>query len=583
MQRRILFRRLFLLPSIKSKGPNPTPTRFLIRHAQLASQARPQLPFLSTPLSRNQQFRYLTTERKRWLVYELYLGFKYTVYVWAIVGFSVIAYWSVQQEWLERKYPTPHEWGFITRLRFRIAKWGPDRTDWIETDWVVIGEYAKNVIERLEDRKGEGAGLQDLTEGGIWIEGIGNSGYDITAKSEPWRRGYYEALMLAAKAAEQLDDHVVDTTRHLVYPASTVIGPSNPNPKPIPFGAEKAPLEENCERAYDEPETFYMRILTTRGFSSRQKMDAALAYASWLDFKEVPEAAIRMYDWALSLASENIPQTELPYDRSSYVLRANAPAPSTNILDALTALAAHKARNEDISTALPILLSILRARRSLPEPDAKTTTSTTPSYKAEKPSDSPWTASNIMTMIKRIAAPPAYPPPPPNGESPPVRDAKERCEEAGLNLYIGEIIYAAGKSREDGLAWTREAVDLAEEQLHALGPSSPDVAAKQTCKECLDSGLQNWAKMAARLAREEREKEESRRNNNTASSSSSSSPSASAGTWFGSFWGDGKRGKEMAGRWAAEELVVKERMRRAQEILDELEAPGTSLSTFLWA
>ncbi|TGJ84676.1 hypothetical protein E0Z10_g4119 [Xylaria hypoxylon] len=557
MQRHIFFRRLLLLPSLKSK--TPTPTRLLIRHAQLASQARPQLPFLSTPLARSHQFRYLTTERKRWLVYEVYLGFKYTVYLWAIVGCSVIAYWSVQQEWLERKYPTPHEWGFITRLRFRIAKWGPDRTDWVETDWVVIGEYAKNVVERLEDRDIDGAGLEDLAEGGIWIDGIGEAGYDITAKSDPWRRGYYEALILGAKAAEQLDDQVVDKTRHLVFPANTVIGPSNPNPKPIPFGSEKAPLEENCERAYDEPETFYMRILTTRGFSSKQKMDAALAYASWLDFKNVTEAAARMYDWALSLASENVPATDVPYDQGSYVLQDTARAPSTNILDALTALAAHKARNEDISTALPILLSILRARRSLPEPSAKA--SDTPSYKAEKPSDSPWTVDNVLNTVKRFAAPPAYPPPPSSGESPPVRDAKERCEEAALNLYIGEIIYA-GRGREDGLAWTREAVDLAEEQLHKLTPSDTD--AKQTCKECLSSGLENWAKMAARLAREEREKE--------------AQNTPTTGTWFGLWGGDGRR-ETTAGRWAAEEAVVKERTRRAQEALDELQAPNTPLGS----
>ncbi|GAW15622.1 hypothetical protein ANO14919_050380 [Xylariales sp. No.14919] len=557
MQRRILFRRLFLLPALKSK--TPTPTRLLIRNARLASQARPQLPFLSTPLAGNHQFRYLTTERKRWLVREVYLGLKFTAYAWAILGFTVIGYWTVQQEWLERKYPTPHEWGFITRLRFRIAKWGPDRTDWVETDWVVIGEYAQNVIERLEDKNIEGAGLEDLTEGGIWIDGIGNAGYDITAKSEPWRRGYYEALMLGAQAAEQLDDQVVDKTRHLVFPASTVVGPSNPNPKPIPFGAEKAPLEENCERAYAEPETFYMRILTTKGFSSRQKMDAALAYASWLDFKNLPEAAVRMYDWALSLASEGIPATDVPYDRRSYILQDGARAPSTNILTALTALAAHKARNEDISIALPILASILRARRSLPEPSVKA--SGKPFYQAEEPSESPWTAGNVINTVKRLVAPPTYPPAPPSGESPPVRDAKERCEEAALNLYIGEIIYAS-KGREDGLAWTREAVDLAEEQLHKLNPFDTD--AKQTCKECLTSGLENWAKMAARLAREEREKE------------AQSTPTTS--TWFGLWGGDGKR-ETTAGRWAAEEAVVKERTRRAQEILEDLEVPNSPLGS----
>ncbi|KAI1192799.1 hypothetical protein F5X97DRAFT_64251 [Nemania serpens] len=570
MQRRILLGRALLLPSLKPtlKSKIPPPSRLLIRHAQLASQARPQLPFLSTPLAGTHQFRYLTTERKRWLVYEVFLGFKYTVYLWAIIGCSVVAYWSVQQEWLESRYPTPHEWGFITRLRFRIAKWGPDRTDWVETDWVVIGEYAKNVIERLEDRSIEGAGLEHLTEGGVWIDGIGESGYDITAKSEPWRRGYYEALMLAAKAAEQLDDQVVDKTRHLVFPASTVIGPSNPNPKPIPFGAEKAPLEENCERAYDEPETFYMRILTTRGFSSRQKMDAALAYASWLDFKQIPDAAIRMYEWALSLASENVPPQDVPYDRESYILRDDARAPSTNTLNALTALAAHKARNGDVSTALPILLSVLRARRSLPEPRLKNPTAS--SRGPDAPSSSPWTLSNVISTVKRLAAPPAYPPAPDDGESAPERDARERCEEAALNLYIGEIIFASD-GHEDGLAWTREAVDLAEEQLHNTDLIAADADAKTTCRDCLSSGLQNWAKMVARLALDEREKE------------ARGAAAAGTGTWFG-LWGEAaKDHREVAGRWAAEENVVKERTRRAQEVLDELEAPKTPFSSMFSA
>jgi hypothetical protein len=147
-----------------------------------------------------------------------------------------------------------------------------------------------------------------------------------------------------------------------------------------------------------------------------------------------------------------------------------------------------------------------------------------------------------------------------------VRDSKERCEEAALNLYIGEIMYAS-KGREDGLAWTREAVDLAEEQLHKLTPS--DVDAKQTCKECLTSGLDNWAKMVSRLAREEKEKEKE----------AQSTPSTGNG-WFG-LWGEGK--PEVAGRWAAEEKVVKERMRRAQEVIDELEAPSSALSSLFSA
>ncbi|KAI1500625.1 hypothetical protein F5X99DRAFT_230804 [Biscogniauxia marginata] len=577
--RKGLLRRLLVLRPITNPSKS---TRPFTRHTNIASHTRPQLPFLSVPLAaRYQQFRYLTTERKRWLAYEVFLGLKYTVYIWAVVGFSAVAYWSVQQEWLERKYPTPHEWAFVTRLRFRLAKWAPERTDLPQPDWVQVGNYAKNVLERLEDEKIDGAGLQHLTEGGNHIDGVGESGYDVTAKSEPWRRGYYEALMLCAKAAEHLDSYVVDKSRHLVFPADQVLGPSNPNPKPISFGSQSAPHEDDCEAAFEAPEKFYMRILTTRGFTSKQKMDAALEYASWLDFKAVPDAAERMYEWALSLATEKLLPAMLPYDTQTYVLRDDAPAPSVNVLTTLTALAVHKARNDDIATALPILISVLRARRALP-PAYPTKISSSQSYDLEETHhSSPWTLANMATIAKRLVFPPAYPPPPDDGDSPPVRDAKELCEEAGLNLYIGEIIYASKSSsspssREDGLAWTREAVDLAEEQLHKLGHPGQDnskavVAARKTCRDCLTSGLENWAKMVSRLSKEEREKEEHKEHAGLKASAS----------WLG-LWGEGRADMDTPGRWAAEENVVRERTRRAQEILEELEAPKLSIGNIFW-
>ncbi|RYP75097.1 hypothetical protein DL771_002558 [Monosporascus sp. 5C6A] len=584
-------RRLLVRRPLRSPGAS----RLFTRHTNLASHTRPQLPFLSSPLARNQQFRYLTTERKRWLAYEVLMAGKYTVYFWAILGFSVVAYWSVQQEWLERRYPTPHEWGFLTRMRFRLAKWAPERTDVPYTDWVQIGNYAKNVLERLEDPNIEGAGLRESTEGGAWIGGIGKSGYDLSAKSEPWRRGYYEALMLCAKAAEHLDDQVVDTTRRLVFPADQVLGPSNPNPKPIAHGSPSAPHERDCERAFEPPEIFYMRILTTQGFTPKQKMDAALEYASWLDFKGAPDASARMYEWALSLANESSLPNPPIYDEKTYVLKDDEGArkPSANLLTSLTALAAHKARNGDVSAALPILVSVLRARRSLPSPQQSADDSNTG---AARSSSSPWTAKNLVGVAKRIVFEPEYPPPPDDGEAPPARDAGELCEEAGLDLYIGEIIYASssdgrGKgredglawtredglawTREDGLAWTREAVDLAEEQLHKLragagGRDARAAAARKTCRECLDAGLRNWAKMAGRLAREERERR-------------AAAKSGGAAGWLG-LWGDGRpKAGEEAGRWAAEEQVVKERTRRAQELLDEMEVPKTGLRAVFWA
>ncbi|KAI8963994.1 hypothetical protein F5Y11DRAFT_122276 [Daldinia sp. FL1419] len=549
---RALIRRLLALRSPKL----PPTTRRFTRHTNLASRGRPQIPFLSVPLARNHQFRYLTTERKRWLAYEVFLGFKYTVYIWAIAGFSIAGYWSIQQEWLERKYPTPHDWGFITRLRFRLAKWAPERSDLPETDWVLTGECVKNVLERLEDEKIEGAGLaQNRVEDG---------GYDVTSKSEPWRRGYYEALMLCAKVAEHLDDRVVDKTRHLVFPANQIVGPSNPNRKPIPPGSPSAPREEDCERAFETPETFYKKILATRGFTTKQKMDAALEYASWLDFKGLTDASELTYEWALALATGDSPP---PYDTKTYVLQDLSRQPSANVLNTLTALATHKARTGDVATALPILISVLRARRSLPNPQPQRK----PIYidPDEVQSSSPWTLHNITGAASRLLSPPPYPPPPDDGTSPPVRDAKELCEEASLNLYIGEIIYASSsgtsKGREDGLAWTREAVDLAEEQLHKLnvsGDARED--AKNTCKECLLAGLDNWQTMVARLAREEREKE---------AASESAEPAKSSGGWLASLWGDGKTGPEAGGRWTAEENVVKERTRRARDVLEESEAP----------
>jgi hypothetical protein len=594
MQSRLaLGRSVVLRPAGKTSRPGAA--RFFTRQTSLAFRNRPQLPFLSVPLARNQQFRYLTTERKRWLAYEVFLGFKYIVYTWAIVACLLIVYFSVLLEWLERQYPSPHEWRFITRLRFRLARWGPERKDVIEPDWVQVGGFAENVLKRLEDLNIDGADLRELLEGGIYMDGIGKSGYDITAKSEPWRRGYYEVLMLCAKAAEQLDNHVLDKKRGVVFPADQVHGPSNPNPKPIPPGSPSAPHEDDCENFYEAPEHFYMRILTTRGFTSRQKMDAALAHASWLDYKGLPEASEKMYEWALQLATESNAAAPPPYDPQSLVLRDDAGPPSANVLTALTALAVHRARNQDVATALPMLIAILRARRALPETatarrqlllSSRATASSLPpdelellaSEHGKKASSSLWS----LDAVKRIVAPPAYPPPPESGELPPVRDAAARCEEAGLDLYIGEIIYASGgggrkpssTAREEGVAWTREAVDIAEEQLHQLGGSSSskknnskeDDAARKTCRECLDSGLNNWSKMVARLAREEREK------GGVAPKSSS---------WFG-FWGKAAQQEEI-GRWAAEENVVKERTSRARELLEDLDPPQSGLGSIFWA
>ena len=148
--------------------------------------------------------------------------------------------------------------------------------------------------------------------------------------------------------------------------------------------------------------------------------------------------------------------------------------------------------------------------------------------------------------------------------------------------YIGEILYASDPStsgREEGLAWTREAVDIAEEELRGRG-TNENKEAKATCRQCLETGLGNWGKMVARLAREERERRKGDEEARLAKSA------ARAGGWFGFGAGagmdhDAKEREQKTGpagpaeallgpmgRWEAEELVVQERMRRARDVLE---------------
>ncbi|KAK1763592.1 hypothetical protein QBC33DRAFT_549447 [Phialemonium atrogriseum] len=528
-----------------------------------AKGARPQLPFLSIPTTtrQSQRVRYLTTERKQWIKYEFKLGIKYTVYFWIALVCVAAGTFAVQQEILERQYPTPHEWRFLTRTRFKSAHAEKDRKDSQMPDWVVIMELIQGVVERLEDSKLDGKGVTNAASDAP------PRTKDISAMPEHWRRGYYEAIMLYAAAAEHLDGWVVDRTRKIVFPPEVVIGPSNPRPKPIPPSSKSAPREEDCEVAYTSPDDIYTRIISTPGFTDRQRMDASLAYANWLEFKGLAGPASIMYERALDLAvSSRPPNTPNPVNNKTWILNDAAGNPTANILTSLTALATFQARAGNVSAALPIFISILKARRSLPiadEPDAPS-----PFARKEAPG---FSVDKVMKSLKGILLPPSYPASPDDGNTPPIRGPKELCEEAALNLHIGEIMYATrATSREEGLGWTREAVDMAEEQLHKLGGSGGGVSdrgARTTCRECLATGLSNWATMVARLAREEAARKEGPQ-------------PRSGGGWFG-LWGEGK--PEDLDRWAAEEKVIQERQRRAAELLDDLEPPPSGTSSIFHA
>lgn len=543
--RRVLFR-----PSRPSK-PIRTFTQNPVSLYSNRPQQRPQLPFLSMPTFQRQQWRYFTSERKSWIRHEVIQVIKYTGYLCALLACLKGAQFAINEEIRERKFPTPHEWAFRTRVLFRLAAHEMNRSDVVVTNWVLIIQIMRRALARLEDQNIDGKGLRDM--GREHPPGT----KDISAMPEAWRRGYFEAVMLMAKAAEHVDGWVCDETRRMAFPPQVVRGPSNPYPRPIQRGFHHAPREEDCVPAgFPSPDELYLKLLATQGLTSKQRMQAALAYASCLEHKKALIPAGIMYEDAVNMAIEEIysPGSEMLIDPATGVLNDKARKPSANLLTSLTGLATFKARHEDPSSALPILISILKARRSLP--------------KAVKDIYIPTTTreTNPLKILKGLFDPPAYPLPPDDGTSPPTRDNKELCEEAALHLHIGEIMYTLQQStREEGLSWTREAVDIAEEELHKLGQNSTDTAAQKTCRECLAAGLDNWANMVAMLAKEEAVKREI--------------PAPKPG-WFDLWGGDGK--VEDTSRWAAEEKVVKERTRRAQEVLEVLEKPSWGLLSWVY-
>jgi hypothetical protein len=509
--------------------------------------ARPHLPFLSVPRAgrlSGQRVRYLTTEKKAWLKHEAKQGLKYAVIFYVAGMCYFAASWAIMQETAEREYPTPHEWGILTRIYFRNVRRLRDKTEGAPM-WEKIMEIAEQVVKRLEDPHIDGKGVRDAPHD------CPPGTKDVSAMPESWRRGYFESMMLYAATAQMLEGWKRDKTRDIMFPPEVIIGPSNPRPKPIRPGQASAPREEDCEVVYPSADDIYVRIVATPGFTARQKMEAALAHASWLEFNGLHGPASIMYERAVELSlepSNNPPQ----FDMASHTLKETISQPSENLLTSLTALATFQARSGNVTSALPMLVSILKARKSLPKPDTNPL-SLSPSSK--QPS--------ITRSILNIIQPPAYPPPPPDGTSPPVRDSKELCQEAALVLHIGEILYASRDAgREEGLAWTRDAVDLAEEQLRRLGAGADEglKEAKAVCRGCLAAGMENWGRMVARLAREERAKQDK------------AVESGGRGRWFG-LWGHGEVKEEDVDRWAAEVKVIEERQRRAAELLEDLEPP----------
>ncbi|KAK5104222.1 hypothetical protein LTS08_002109 [Lithohypha guttulata] len=445
-----------------------------------------------------------------------------------------MVWYGVQEIELEHDFPTPVEWGFRARwdgrngkcVLWRISARGFAR----EGEWGLAYEYLSNLQERLENPRREGKRLKEQEvaggNGALLVDGVGKIGYDINAKSEQWKQGYWECLMGLAKVAEYLDGHVKRKGKELnsktkLYTWENIPGPQNPRPVAVPWDKDGAhlnvPTFSEVEAAMEAPEAYYLRILTSKGLSNRQRLDAALACADWYDYKNLRETAAGMYDWAIDIAAGGLPEgADHVVDIQTGVINAGKERfVSENLLRASTALGVWHAKHGEVKEALPIFLSVLRARKALPpapphfqslasgqkrmtpaEREAQTTRSVVQGYLQNfidffRESDK----LNVQT----------------SGDEQPFHSLKEACEEVGVMTYIGEILFATGgQEREKGLSWTRDSVDAAEAVLWLMDDQGAGQGenGRDRCRECLSTGLENWQQMARQMTRLARQKKE---------------------------------------------------------------------------
>ena len=151
MRPRLVVRRARLITP-RQISPRQPCLRTFTYNTQLTTKSRPNLPFLAIPITNRAAARYFTTERKRWLRHEAKLAVRYTVSFWGIVVCVGVILWFVNEERMERDYPTPHEWRFMTRKILRDANNGKDPKNG-EVNWAMAMELSRGCVLRLEDPK----------------------------------------------------------------------------------------------------------------------------------------------------------------------------------------------------------------------------------------------------------------------------------------------------------------------------------------------------------------------------------------------------------------------------------------------
>jgi hypothetical protein len=204
--------------------------------------------------------------------------------------------------------------------------------------------------------------------------------------------------------------------------------------------------------------------------------------------------------WALDIAIAGMPNADpsAVIDRNTGILSASAPkdAITPNILYAATNLATFLAGDGRVASALPIFVSTLRARINADEAPVSRPTRNTKD-------------SSLVGTILSLLAEPAYPPVPPSGDEPLLRRERDRCEEAALKTYIGEILFATAgpstKQRQQGLSWVRDGVSTSK-LAQSLDPMRADDTLRHKCEKCEEVGLESWGKIMTYLAAEAKEK-----------------------------------------------------------------------------
>ncbi|KAF2476401.1 uncharacterized protein BDR25DRAFT_300419 [Lindgomyces ingoldianus] len=488
-------------PSIPRQFSHKSPRLLGVLHAA----PRPQLPFLY-PTSRGlngQIFRFFTisSNHKKFIKETARLTVKFTFVFWLISTCFTIASLGILSERQERAFPSPPEWSLWTRFRFRRGKWWEipeNNEDEGFPNWARLYAEYEHALKRLEDPSKDGSDVVEQQEGGLLVPGVGKAGFDLTAKSEQWRQGYYEVLMGMARAAERMEGWVTDKKRNNAWAPEFIASPSNPRPKATPPGMPVPPEEDEQLTITDPPESFYLKVLTSKGFTSHQRLTAALSYADWLSFKKLPDSAEEMYRWALDIAISGLPTPDPStiINPTTAILSSTAPKEliTPNLIHAATTLATHYASTGNIASALPIYVSVLRARlHASPAPPS--------------PPPPPKDSSLTGTLVGLFHAPP-YPSLPSTGDEPLLRRPEDECEEAALKNYIGEILFAtAGTSsqRRQGLNWVREGVSTAK-SAQTLDSITADPERRKKCQLCEEVGLESWGKIMTYLAAEAREK-----------------------------------------------------------------------------